>query len=389
MRLLNRFVCLVLFACMAFAAVCAEEIAPFAKIEEMRIEGAQESYVACPVFTVGQDAEISARINEMIQNQACIMPYVQLLSQITEGSTGLQMGYEMSPSDANVSIVSIVFSARGKMLTGRPSQIYYPMVMDLVSGEQVKLEQVVTNVDDFAAFVEMFVEDHAESILSTHMENSELFPVPLDNYALDETGITFYYDAEQLSFLSGFAGSITIPYHEMAAYLNLSENSVLDRLGYAELMLACHEDTEEKVRLASESGVLGALPVQIGMTLEDAFDSFRSTVDAGFYPAGAYYEMEDARLRGSLLLTDAQEENVTGIYSRNISLWGIRTGCTTREEWMQVLGTPDFSMEMGDSEAGQYLLCAGVSDYYDYGEYQLQLHADVDGVLYAAVLTNQ
>ena len=388
MRLIQRLFCWLLIGCAAVVPAMAEEAKiPFAAVEEMRFEGAEASYVVCPVFQVGEDAALSAKINEQIQNQALIMSYVQLLSQITEGSAGLRMDYEMTPRDGNAPVVSIVFSAQGKMLSGRPSQVYYPMVVDLRTGDHVTLEQLVRDPDAFAEFVEMYVEDHADGIISTHMENTELFPVPLDCFSLDEMGITFYYNAKQLSFLSGYAGSIMIPYHEMQEYLDLSENSVLSVMGYAERMIKSNMDTAKQITLTAEAGFLGELPVELGMPLEKAIQTFRSTIDAGFYPTGAYYEMEDARLRSALLLTGDSEETVTGIYSRNISLWGIRTGCSHREEWLQILGEPDFTMEMGESDASQYLLCAGTSDYYDYGEHQLQLHTDADGVLYAVILT--
>ena len=380
-----RWIAGVLCLCLLFTGALAQE-AEEILVSDFCVEGAADSYVRCPVLTIPQDEELSAKVNQLIQTNACVSEYVHLISQITEGSTGLRMDYAMT--DADRPFVSIVFSVSGKMLTGRPSQKYYPMVIDMTTGEMITPDQVFLDDEEAMWALEAYMEEHVTDILSTHMENSDLLPVPFESFALDESGITFYYDASQLSFLSGYSGAVTVPYHEMAEYLDISPNSVLGKMGIAESMIAPGEKTAERIAASAAEGKLGALPAVVGMNVKDAFDRFRSTIDAGFYPGGAYYEMEDSHLRDAVLLTDVDETAVTGILAKRISLWGIRTGITSRDEWQQILGKPQFTMEMGENDGSMYLLCAGTSDYYDYGEYTLQLHADKNGILYAAVLTD-
>ena len=141
------------------------------------------------------------------------------------------------------------------------------------------------------------------------------------------------------------------------------------------------------IRSAAENGRLGGLPAAVGMDMETVFSLYRSTTDANYYPGGAYYEAEDARLRSALLITDESEETLTAVFSRDVSLFGLVTGTATRDEWRQALGDAVFSLEMGESEAEAYLLCPGVSDYYVFGDYELMLHADENGVLYAAKIS--
>ena len=123
------------------------------------------------------------------------------------------------------------------------------------------------------------------------------------------------------------------------------------------------------------------------MPLADALAAYRDTVDSGFYPGGAYYETEEASLRGTCLITDENEETVTALLSTNVSLHGLRTGSTTREAWRAVLGEPDYTIEMTGVEAESHLLCDGEGDYYELDGVRLTLHADQQGVLYAVVLT--
>ncbi|MBE5777544.1 MAG: hypothetical protein E7326_08615 [Clostridiales bacterium] len=381
MKRVILFIAGMLLMCMLCAAAYSEEIVT---ASEMRMEGAEGSFVACPLLTVPEDETLSAAVNQLIQEKGRIAEYTAVLSQITEGSTGLTVSYTMT--DVQRPVVSLVFSANGKMPFGKPSQKYHPVVMDMETGAEVTADSIFTDAEAALWALEEYMDTQVAQILSTHMENSDLLPIPMDSFALDEMGITFYYDQKQLSFLSGFSGAVTVPYFEMAEHLDLSDGSVLQRMGYAEEMMTAGAHTARKIAERAQSGYLGALPCQVGMTLDEAMDAFRSTVDAGFYPGGAYYEMEDASLRDAVLLTDAAETKVIGIHARRISLWGIETGKTTREEWQKLLGEAQFSMEMGESDGSMYLLCPGVSDFYDFGDFTLQLHADENGVLYAAVL---
>lgn len=354
------------------------------EVQDMKMEGASMSFVRCPVFSGNV---LAPQVNALIQQEGRVQEYITLLSGIGEGSTGLNMDYALTPADASGPIVSLVFSAQGKMLTGRPSQVYYPMVIDLEAGEKVGAEAVFTDLGEAEALVALYLEEQIAPLLSTHLENSDLLPVPMERFALTEGGVTFYYEGKQLSFLSGYAGAVHVPYTVLGSVLNLEEGSVLSRMSMAKKMLAVHDETADMIRHAASDGRLGPLPAVAGMALEDAVSLYRCTTDGMYYPGGAYYELEDASMQGALVITDEAETQVTAVFSKDISLFGLATGTATREEWQSLLGEPVFSLEMGASEAEPYLLCPGVSDYYAFDGYELMLHADENGVLYAAKIS--
>ena len=99
-------------------------------------EASGESYVRFPEFFTTDESIAPAihRINEAIQAKAHIPEYVNLLSGIVPGGTGLQMQCQLSITSLweegsqvysiQDRYVSLLFSAEGKMLSGRPSQVY-------------------------------------------------------------------------------------------------------------------------------------------------------------------------------------------------------------------------------------------------------------------------
>ena len=65
---------------------------------------------------------------------------------------------------------------------------------------------------------------------------------------------------------------------------------------------------------------------------------------------------------------------------------GLLIGQAVREDWHAILGEPDETMTFTDSMAYDYGLPVGESDIYHFGEHELRLHADTDGVLRAVQL---
>ena len=60
---------------------------------------------------------------------------------------------------------------------------------------------------------------------------------------------------------------------------------------------------------------------------------------------------------------------------------GLLIGQAVREDWRAILGDPDETMIFTDSMAYDYGLPVGESDVYHFGEHELRIHADADGVL--------
>lgn len=367
-------------------------------LQDCETEGPGGSYVRYPELFTEDPAFLDsvAKINQSIQERASIPAYLQLLSTVTEGGVGLRMDYEIGAlhetgDGTGLSLgslyLSILFSAEGKMLRGRPSQVYYPMTFDLQTGESVSFDQLFTDPDAAKALIESLLETDVEPTLSTYLENSQLFPVPFDRFFLDGFGhLMIVYENSQLSFLSGYSGSVSFRYSELVPPLIFSNEEIQ---GYFDPMLTL--DTAERRSVAWQ--MAHSLPVAarraicLGDDLEKTLADFRSTTDSGYYPGGAYYEVEDANYRGTLILTDETEQTVTGLLTGRADLMDIQAGKTTLTEAEAFLNRePTLRMEMDESLAELYRVCPGTASIYrlepvDGRNAAFTLYADQDGIL--------
>ncbi len=346
--------------------------APAVTLDIVETAGAGGSFVRYPVLSGGEAAQASVldKINREIREMARIDEYLLLLQTVSEGGTGLKMTCEYALGQR---YVSVLLSAEGKMLSGRPSQIYYPMTFDLTTGEKLTFDDLCDDPADARAAITESAANDIAPMLSTYLENARVLPVPFDRFFLSGDGdVTFYYDNADLSFLSGRSGAVSVLYAD-AYGLGLCEGSPAQDL-----------DAQRDIMADAREGRLQRIGV--GDSLDDTLARFPAASDSGFYPGGAYYETEDARLRGTYILTDEAETVVTGILCKRCDAGVIVTGVTTRDMWREAFGEPDMTMPLAGAAAQSYLLCDGESDYYLLGERQLILHADKRGVLDAILL---
>ena len=367
-------------------------------LQEHEAEGAGGSYVRYPELVTDDPAWQAsvAKINQSIQERAGIPAYLQLLSTVTEGSAGLRMDYEIGAlhgtgNGTGLSLgspyLSILFSAEGKMLRGRPSQVYYPMTFDLRTGESVSFDELFADPDAAKALLESLLETDVEPTLSTYLENNQLFPVPFDRFFLDGFGhLTIVYENSQLSFLSGFSGSVSFRTSELVPPLAFSNEEIQ---GYFDPMLTLDPAERRSVawQMAHSLPIAAHRTISLGDELEKTLADFRSTTDSGYYPGGAYYEVEDAIYRGTLILTDETEQTVTGLLTSRADLMDIQTGKTPLTEAEAFLNRePTLRMEMDESLAELYQVCPGTASIYrlepvDGRNAAFTLYADRDGVV--------
>ncbi len=374
----HLLISLILVLALFLSPNAVAEQAPAVTLTILETTGAEGSFVRYPSLSGGDEAQapILEKISQAIRQTARIDEYLLLLQTVAPGGSGLQMTCEYALGDR---YLSVLLSAEGKMLTGRPSQIYYPMTFDLTTGEQTPFDALFTDADAARAEIEQIIAENIEPTLSTYLENTGLFPVPFDRFFLSgRRDITFYYENSALSFLSGRSGAVSLQYHELAGVLDRSDAAP------ASDVLSPTDDLMAEAKNGSLAGL--ARPIKIGDSLESVLNAYRASSDSGFYPGGAYYETEDARLRGTYVIADEAETTVTGIICTRYDASDLVTGVTTREEWRKNLGEPSMTMPLSGAAAQSYLLCDGESDYYLLGERQLVLHADANGLLYAVIL---
>ncbi len=366
--------------------------------EEKTENGPSGSFVSYPALNGEENPEAQAlagKINGYIQETAQIPAYLQLLSTLQAGGTGLSMDYEMSARSVwdetgdNVECapyVSLVFSAKGKMLAGRPSQVYYPMTLNMKTGEPVAFEELFTEPEGAKAFIEAYLEEEVEPTLSTYLENNQLFPVPYGRFFLDGNGnLILYYENSQLSFLSGDSGAVAFRYSELWDWLDTSPDGV---------PMAVLDVPEEYIggmtmKEQMDAICMGIYPLwgfnmegELGMSVEVLTDSYPQAADSEFYPGGACFEVETAALRGALVLTDENEETVTGILSHRVDYFGVFTGNTALTEAEALIGEePVTRLDLDEAAAEIYRVCPGTAAIYKQNGYLFTLYADVDGVV--------
>lgn len=333
--------------------------------------GPAGSYISYPLFNGGEAAE---KINDTIRAGAFLDEYVQMLATLSDGGTGLRIDSLVYPETISGPWVSVILSAKGRMLRGRPSQIWYAFIFDTATGETVPPESLFNDPETAVRMMESIVSEEEEH-LSDYLENRELFPLPLDNAALTPAGITLCYPYDQLSTLSGYAGQITVPYDRISELMDYVPESV-----------RIDEYTPDKIMDAAGRGMLYGLPAIVGSGAASVLDKYRCSIDSGYYPGGLSFEVEDPALAYVHIITDEAAETVTGLVAHRANCAGIITGSSLRSDVIQAMGEPDQSMAVSSPEAAELLLTEGTLDRYACGGYVLGFDYDPEGILYAVTL---
>ena len=352
-----------------------------AQLKEEIQRGAADSYVCYPVLEPGMES-----VSQAILQNARIPEYLQLLSTVQEGSAGLQMDYEAGFSQEDSVYLSLLFSVKGKMLQGRPSHLYYPMTLDLRTGEPVPFDALFTDPEGARAYIEACLENEVEPLLSSYLENRQLFPVPFERFYLDAWGnLILAYENSQLSFLSGYSGAVAFRSSELMDYLDLSPEGVFRQITQGTRL----EDAAQFWQDIAQGSLPGLYPpVFLGVPLQEALDICRPAADSDFYPGGACVEVEEPRLRGALILTDEQEERVTGLLTGRADMGPLQTGRTTLAEAEAFLSdTAPLHMPISEALAELYHVCPGTAVLYSFpaqglsAPCTLTLYADDSGIL--------
>lgn len=289
----------VLLLVFALALSCAgaegvQDAEPYILTEE-KTEGAEGSFVCRPVLT-GGDSAVRETVNAAIAEEAFLADYEEALRTLSPGSTGVRVSWQSNASrdGACPKVLSILITADGKQPQGRPGQVKYAMTFDLRDGSRVTFESLCTDEEGMADFLEEYVWDELEPELSDYMSNCELSPVPVESFWLDGTGnIVFCYERSRFSFLSGACGAFALRYDEATEAFDTGAESIP--------MLAMNGEIKPLALMV------------IGCDLEEALSLYRCPLDSFYYASGSAYLTEEPLLRGIYLLTDEDEETVTGV----------------------------------------------------------------------------
>jgi len=375
---IKKAVCFVLFLCLFPLHSLADGAAIRLDRKGQWLD--EKRYISYTLLEAQNTAYAAAvsKINRAILDTARIPEYESLLSSVQPGGTGMILRESRMIYWADrlftegKGYISLLMEAEGKMLQGRPSHRYYPMVFNVETGDRVTFDELFTDPDGAKAYIEEYLTDVIEPQLSSYLENNQLFPVPYESFGFSHTGhLIFYYPNDQLSFLSGKSGAVAFRYSELWDYLDTSID------GVAMQMLQSGRTSRQYVQNLSSDEFINTLirnpeslpglehiAPDLGTSMEAIYANYDISVDSGYYPGGAYYETETPELLGTYLITDTDESYITGILSNRVDMFGIETGKTPLTEAKRLLNITFDGVAMDSSSAEQFLVCPGTAVAY-------------------------
>ena len=368
---------------MILAALCLVScsLAEGAVTEEKALE-LGSSRMRFPAVSGMADAELQEEVNRRIREDLHVQEYLDRMTSLISDSRR-SITVEWTGGIAG-DVFSAALDVTGAVNPPRNTHLWTWSSVDLRDGHEIAFGELFTDEAAAREGIEAYLEEQVAGELSPHLGNSELTPLP-EGFLLESTGLTLLYDVNRLSTLSDRAGAVKIPWNEIREYTDLREDGILSRVG-AGRMTALTEESRDRIREAAESGQLPDIPVKLGDSVKEWTDRAHLLNDPDEYAGGRMFALEGARFRNVYILSDAvsrswDESRVQGIRMDRGCVWGLCIGETAAEEWHLLLGEPDSTAEFDTEAAEHYRTVPGTCDYYQFGEYRLQLQYGEDGIL--------
>ena len=371
----------------AGTAAAYAEAAGETELMEKQLELGGSSLVY-PAVTGMADETLQQEINEQILKDLDVEYYLdRMTALISDDNLRVRVTWEGAVAG---DVLSCVMSAEGALQNTRSTHRWTWSNIDLRDGRGITFRDLFTDADTAREALDEYLDWEVAPELSAHLNNSELTPAP-DGFRLERTGLTLLYSVNRLSTLSDRAGDIRIGWNEIREYLNLEEDSILDRIGVTD-MITLTAESGDRIREMTESGRLPDIPVEIGDGLKALTDRYHLLIDPDVYDGGRLFSLEGGCFRDVFLMTDYMSETwddsvVQGIRMDRGCAWGLCIGETSQEEWQEILGEPDYTVTLDEETAEARRREPGICDYYRFGTYLLQLYADTDGTLVSITLT--
>ncbi|MDD2649255.1 MAG: hypothetical protein PHI27_08330 [Eubacteriales bacterium] len=361
--------------CISFPAAAQEE--PALSITELSV----------PFGDIAvRSPQISGIDNADVINQAILdtLGWNECVTQNQQGNS-LDVSYECYLDD---NIVSVLFSLHGEIPSSRDERAYKSASFMLETGEPITLDSLFTDTDAAVSHMESILWDALPEDLFFYCDNTDISPMPRDCFFIDGSGITIGYGIRSFSLLSGYAGKAHFYPYEIAEYLNTDEGSLALKLWAHQLGLSGKAEREALMHEDFTSGRIAGLPYAIGDNIEKTVNEYRLLTTPDYITGSRIVEFEEARTRGSRVLTDAltsttQNSEVLGIRAYRASIYGIiTTGVSTKADITEAFGEPESSVTLDAYSAQDWQLPAGESVYYTIDGRNLRLHFTEDGILY-------
>ena len=384
--MLRKMICLILALALtcagAFAESASENAPSFAavSIDEKGLELGNSS-VTYPALTGLPDETLEQEVNARILSDTGAAEYAGRLGQLLSGGS---LRADWIGGLPGPDVFSCAMYAEGDVEPLRSGFVWTRSNIDLRDGHEIALAELFNSEEEARQLMEQYLEEQVAPELSAMLYSSDLLPLP-EGFFLEREGLTLLYSQEQFRTLSDRAGAVRISWNELRPVLDLREDEIPTRIGVPE-MITWSDQSADRIKEMTEAGAFPDIAVALGDSLQALTDRCGLLTDPDVYEGGRMFALEGPGFRGVFLLTDFLSEAwdhsvVQGIRVEQGCAFGLCIGETLREDWRRVLGEPDHTVDWEEEKAEWNRTRPGSCDYYNFGENQLQLYADTDGVL--------
>ena len=383
---MKRFLCMAMLCAMLPAGAWAEL--------ELHMTNREQENHTLTIFEAQEKADESAQKQDDEQSevsQAAETANVQIETRfaqkkaeqlLSRAGASVQQSGELFTS-GNLASMTLVWN--GTQADGTNGSSTIGLVLDLTTGEAVELARLFDDADAAFAAMENIISDDVLSELSDYMEYGDLLPMPTDNYAIDEQGLTVFYPDDRYRYFDEKNGAVQFAWYELAAYIG--EDSPVYALAHKE------QSADELKAAVAEGRLPGAMEsVSLGEKLGDVLARYTLLTDPDYTNDSRVYLFEEPELRGwaveipKYAETEEDETPISAIRTTRAELCGLTIGKTTRDEVIVMLGEAKETRVYDEDAARDRMLPAGESLFYELSGKILQAHIGENGTLAGVIL---
>lgn len=383
---MKRFLCMAMLCAMLPAGAWAEL--------EFHMTNREQGNHTLTIFEAQEKADESAQKQDDEQSevsQAAETANVQIETRfaqkkaeqlLSRAGASVQQSGELFTSG---SLASMTLVWNGTQADGTNGSSTIGLVLDLTTGEAVELARLFDDADAAFAAMENIISDDVLSELSDYMEYGDLLPMPTDNYAIDEQGLTVFYPDDRYRYFDEKNGAVQFAWYELAAYIG--EDSPVYALAHKE------QSADELKAAVAEGRLPGAMEsVSLGEKLGDVLARYTLLTDPDYTNDSRVYLFEEPELRGwaveipKYAETEEDETPISAIRTTRAELCGLTIGKTTRDEVIAMLGEAKETRVYDEDAARDRMLPAGESLFYELSGKILQAHIGEDDTLAGVIL---
>lgn len=283
-------------------------------------------------------------------------------------------------------LASIALLWEGTQAGGLDGCSVRALSLDLATGAEIGFDALFDDPEAAVSRMEAIIDEEIVGGLSDYMEYADLLPMPRDCFSFDESGLTVYYPEERYRYFGGKSGAVHFAWFEIAQWIG--EESPVYALSRAQA--ADEHALTEQLSKGRFPGVMGAAAV--GDRLGDVLGKLTLLCDPDYTDSAKVYLFEEPQLRGFAVEIPKYAETaevdtpVSAIRCARISMYGLETGASLREDVLALLGEPSAFRNYDSGDAADAMLEPGESLFYKVGDVVLEAHLDALGVLSCMIL---